>query len=731
MPRRTDQRSGPLIVASAVFLSLATDLSCQTSTPRTPEGVQEVQRSSVPGQRIPQQRQILTSALQGIVLDADDRPLAGVSVQLLGRASSNSAQTTGDGVFRLLQMPPGNYDLTFSNGGEQAYVRRDVELNAGEVLSIKVHLLTFGNPPGRMPIAQQPTELNGEGQYPTISQRPDSNGVVVVAKELELPPDSRVYSPQPDRWQVGMPHYHRYAENLEAPFILGHWYDPFNRNNLKGDIPIKGQKTFFSFTADSITALDGRRLPTPSGQSTADPNQPGFFGRGGQFFLAQTFRFTFDLFHGDTNAFRPVDWRIRITPAANLNYIHAQENQVISPDVRAGTSRIDGHVGLQEAFGEVKLRNLGPNFDFVNLRAGVQQFVSDFRGLIFVDEQPGVRLFGNLRSNRLQYNFAGFDLLEKNTNSGLNTLSRRYREVAIANIFIQDFFIKGYTAQFSYHFQRDQATLHYDDNGFLVRPAPIGTVSCGNIFASCSVSDIALVHRIDSHYIGWTGDGHIGRTNINHAFYQVFGDDTLNPLAGHKVDINARLAEVELSQDRDWMRYRISFLYASGEKNPVGRTAHGFDSIVDAESFAGGEFSFFNRESIRLTSTGVALNPADSFLPDLRASKDEGQSNFVNPGIFLYNAGVDSKLTQNIKLIGNVSFLQFSRTEPLTFLLQQSDIRRAIGVDSSIGVLYRPLLSDNIVITVGTAVLAPGQGLRDISNSQTLISTFGTVRFQF
>jgi hypothetical protein len=97
----------------------------------------------------------------------------------------------------------------------------------------------------------------------------------------------------------------------------------------------------------------------------------------------------------------------------------------------------------------VKLHDLSPNYDFVNLRAGIQQFVSDFRGFVFADEQPAVRVFGNLRSNRVQCDLVGFDLLEKDTNSGLNTIEhRRGRDVAIANIYIQDFFAKGYTTQF-------------------------------------------------------------------------------------------------------------------------------------------------------------------------------------------------------------------------------------------------------------------------------------------
>ena len=161
------------------------------------------------------------------------------------------------------------------------------------------------------------------------------------------------------------------------------------------------------------------------------------------------------------------------------------------------------------------------------------------------------------------------------------------------------------------------------------------------------------------------------------------------------------------------LRYRASFLYASGDDRPRSGTSTGFDSIVDAEAFAGGEFSFFNRESIRLTGTGVALTPGDSFLPDLRSSKDEGQSNFNNPGLYLYNAGADAKLTQSLKVVGNVNFLQFARTQPLIFILQQNGIRRTIGTDASVGAVYRPLLSDNIILSGGAAVLVPGRGLRD------------------
>jgi len=677
----------------------------------------EVQRSAPVPQRVPQQKTSTVSALQGMVTDNAGLPLAGVVVTLENSRSitiAGPALTSGDGIFRLLQVLPGTYDLIFMRQDRIASRRQEVELRAGEVLSIEVHLPAVPTN-AASPLAQMPAETIENGAYRELSRRPDADGAIVVPSEGPPPPESANFQPQRDRWGIPMPDYHRYGANSESPYVLGHWYDPFNRNVLKADKPIFG-KTFFSFTGQSFTSVDGRRLPVPAGQSTARPVEPGFFGQGGQFFLAQTFRMTFDLFHGDTAAFRPVDWRVRITPAANINYLNARENQVVNADVRAGTTRLDGYVGLQEGFFELKLHDFGPDYDFVNLRAGIQQFVSDFRGFIFADEQPGLRLFGNLRSNRVQYNLAGFDLLEKNTNSGLNTFARRGREVAIANIYIQDFFAKGYTTQFSYHFVRDNGSIHYDDNGFLVRPAPIGTIA---------------PHRIDANYYGWTGDGHIGRFNLTNAFYQALGHDEENEIAGRRISINAQLAAVELSQDHDWLRFRTSFLYSSGDNNPRDGVGRGFSSIVDGVAFAGGEFSFFNREGIPFARAGVALTAPDSFLPDLRSSKDEGQSNFVNPGLYLYNAGAEADVLPGLKVVGNVNFLQFARTQPLIFLLQQNGIRRTVGVDAGIGAIYRPFLSDNITIHAGATALVPSSGLREIYTSQTLFSIFAIVKFQF
>jgi len=454
-----------------------------------------------------------------------------------------------------------------------------------------------------------------------------------------------------------------------------------------------------------------------------------FFGRGEQGFAAQNFRLSFDLFEGDTS-FRPIDLRLRFTPEFNLNFIQTRERGLVNIDVRNGTNRFDTHAGVQEAFVEAKLHDLSPNFDFISVRAGIQQFVSDFRGFIFAEEQPGIRLFGNLRSNRINYNLAYFYFLEKNTNSGLNTFERRHQQVYVGNVYIQDFFAKGYTTEFSFHYNRDDPTIHFDDNGFLVRPAPIGDVVNGSI----------LAHGIRAYYLGWASNGHIKRLNVSHAFYQALGHDSLNPIAGRRVNINGRMGALELSVDKDWARFRTSFFYASGDPSNRsdalglggrGSTAHGFDTIVDETNFAGGAFSFFDQEGIRLLGSGVALTNPASLLVSLRSNKEEGQANFVNPGVYIFNAGADFNVTPKLKAFVNANYLRFDRTEPMEILLFQRGIQHSIGMDTGVGIQYRPPLTENIVITSGVSNLVPGAGFREILNGRVLVSGFTSIKLVF
>jgi hypothetical protein len=511
-----------------------------------------------------------------------------------------------------------------------------------------------------------------------------------------------------DRWRIVPPPY-----ELN---VHGSRRDPYNQNRWKGDYPLRGDDLFLVLTAVSDTLSEGRTVPTPSGVSADRPGSIEFFGDDGQLVGNQVLFVSADLFAGDT-AFRPIDWRIKASLAVNLNHVQVGENAVVKPDVRDGTDRTRGFLAVQELFGELKLADLSPSFDFVSVRAGVQPFASDFRGFVFTDTNLGVRLFGNLHANRDQWNLAYFERLEKDTNSGLNTFEWRDQRVAVANVYRQDFLTKGYTAQLSLHYLRDEPSFEFDKNGFLARPDPVGAFT---------------PHAIEAVYLGCAGLGHVGRLNVDHALYLVAGEDSLNPISGREVDIRAGMAALELSLDRDWLRPRLAVFYASGDDDPGDGDARGFDAIFDNPAFAGGGFSFWNRLGIRLAGTGVALVNRGSLLPDLTSGKDEGQPNFVNPGLLLLSAGLDAELTPKIKAVATVNYLRFARTEPLELVLFQSRIDEEIGWDLSLGARWRPFLNNNVAVIAGMAGLLPGDGFADVyEDDGALVTAFSNVTLTY
>ena len=525
------------------------------------------------------------------------------------------------------------------------------------------------------------------------------------------------FVPIEDRWRLGFPAWDRYGKGHprgdDYPYVEGHWWDPYNQNVLKGDYPIIGQHTFLNITGTWQTLVEARALPTPvtPPESTADGNPNDFFGNPNQFFTATNLRLSFDLVHGNA-AFKPADWRIRVTPIFNGNYLDVNELGVVNPDVRRGTTRFREDFALEEYFLEYKLADLGPDYDFMSVRAGSQPFVSDFKGFVFADVNRAVRLFGTRFSNRDQFNLLFFDQTEKNTNSFLNTFDDRHQNTVIANYYREDFIFPGYTAQASFHYNQDGPSIKYDKNGFLVRPDPVG---------------VARQHRVEAYYFGLAGDGHIGRINVNNTFYWVTGHDNLNPIAGQPVNINARMAAIEASYDRDWIRFRSSFFWASGDDKPLDGNAKGFDTIFDDPNFAGGQFSFWQRQAVKLL--GVNLVQRNSLVPNLRSSKFQGQSNFVNPGLYLANAGFDLELTPKARLVNNFNYLWFEETAVLEQMTFQSNISRRIGADLSTGIEYRPFLNNNVLIIAGVAGLLPGNGFRDLYNPITgrvnaLYSTF-------
>jgi hypothetical protein len=530
-------------------------------------------------------------------------------------------------------------------------------------------------------------------------------------KRIRLDPQNE-FLPIPDRWRISMPSWKRYpGARGEYPFTRGSIWNPYNQNVLKGDYAVIDNDKFFVVNLISDTILEAREVPTPRGVSFRDPPRDDFFGSAQQYFINENVVVSLELFKGAA-AFRPRDWELRVTPVFNVNYLHLEENNGVDIDVREGNTRTDFHVGFQELFIEKHLSDLTPNYDFWAFRGGIQAFTSDFRGFVFLENQLGARFFGNMFSNRVNWNLAYFHMLEKDTNSGLNEVfSSRDQDVIIANAFFQDFIWKGYTAQLVYHFNYDHADeTHFDENGFLRRPSPIGDRS---------------PNQIRAHYFGLNGEGHIGRLNLSNACYFVLGQESHNPIAQRDIDIHAFMAAFEPSIDFDWLRIKGTFFYASGDGDPFDGYGYGFDTIVDNPNFGGAGASYWQRQAIPFGDTFVFLTGRNSFLPSLRSIKNEGQANFVNPGLFLLGGGIDARISQKWRADFNANYMSFDRTEALELLLFQNKVSRSLGIDYSLGVQYRPLLTDNIIVNLGFAVFQPLDGFADIyEKKHSLYSAF-------
>ena len=112
---------------------------------------------------------------------------------------------------------------------------------------------------------------------------------------------NRDFLPMDDRWRIGFPEWDRYGNGHplldDYPFELGHWWDPFNQNVLKGDYPIIGQHTFLNVTASTQILYEPRQVPTATTpfESTLRPFQEEFFGRPNQAAINQFFTLSFDL----------------------------------------------------------------------------------------------------------------------------------------------------------------------------------------------------------------------------------------------------------------------------------------------------------------------------------------------------------------------------------------------------------------------------------------------------
>ncbi len=506
-----------------------------------------------------------------------------------------------------------------------------------------------------------------------------------------LAPDD--FIPIEDRWRL----------INDLGLVEEKWYDPYNRNILKADRPIY-KDWFFSLGLISDTVFEARSLPVPVGlQGTKGAGKLGIFGDGDMVTFNQNLILAGIVFQGDT-VFRPPDYEFRFTPVINYNYTKAEQLRLLNIDPGRGTHRHDTHIGLQELFLDYHIRNVSDRYDFDSIRVGIQPFSTDFRGFLFQDLQLGIRLFGNRDNNLWQYNLAWFRRLEKDTNSGLNDVSEDVRDddIFIANIYRQDWPVLGFTTQGTvvHNRNREDEETFFNTNGFIERPSSLGQ---------------ERLRRYRVTYLGLNGDGHFGRLNLTYSMYYAMGSETRSTFANRPSDIRAYFGAAEAGFDFDWIRTRLSFLHASGDKNPFDGKSTGFDAIFENPIFAGADTSFFVRQGIPFVGGGgVTLSTRNGVLNNLRSSKEHGQSNFTNPGVTLIGAGADFDILPELRFTANVNQIWFANTASIEVARNQGSIDPNIGTDVSGAFIYRPWFHQNVVFRLSGSVLIPGKGYKEL-----------------
>jgi hypothetical protein len=471
--------------------------------------------------------------------------------------------------------------------------------------------------------------------------------------EEETPAVELTPAPPQDTWPGLRPLFYRWrlldAYGVQVP--RGSIIDPYNQNPLKGDFPVFGQNTFLVLTA----------LYNPKALFTNQQNVDTQFNN--------DLVTAIELFHGST-VFKPKDWSLKASGKGIYN---------------RGNQDVDDFSFL-ELFGELKLFDVGPNYDFTALRAGSQFFKTDFNGFIFQDFNLGAQLFGELNANRNQWALAFLDLRKKE--NGLLTFDRQDQQVFFANFFVQDFLRPGFNTVFSAHYNRDRRD---------------------RFFTGLNQD------KLDVFYFGVAADGHFGRLEFNPAVYFAFGKDEFvfplqEGLVQAEVDVSGYLAGVEFAYPSDYRNYRAAFFITSGDDDPFDDKAKGFAAINENINLFGGANSFI--------IGGAAFNKPNSFIP----SNQGILSDFINPGMLLANVGLDLVLTPKLFSTSNFNYFQFMKTESAFFAPAGFFDSKSIGFEFNTQLNYRLFLNENFIIQLGGNIFFPQDGAKQLGVDDTVVT---------
>jgi hypothetical protein len=534
--------------------------------------------------------------------------------------------------------------------------------------------------------ADAPPSASAGAQTASDKQSAPPAAAAAPAAAPEAKPPDEIVPPKKVRRRWGTYNLAGHPEYTYNPF------DPYHQNTLKADYPLAGD-WFLQLNAlntvvyKSRSNLDFRNIfpDTPTRTFLSHNN----------FFNENVF-YGFELRHHQ-DVFVPSNFKIHMDGV----FDHKQNPNAIKQDTADNAHVFD-------AFVDVRLFDAGhDNFDLTFLRAGIQAFQSDFHGLIFNDEGLGGRIFGEFRKNRIRYDIVGLKLFQKNAVSGFIDFSKPSRhDVGIFRFTFEDFLVKGWNSEWSVHFNYD--------------PRDITTTGA--------------IAGLNTVYYGATLNGHLGRWIFNPAAYGVTGKAD-HVVGGFPVKhtVAAYTGLVDLQYPLDFAKFRLGYVYASGDNNPNDTKDRGFDAISDGVQLFGGPISYFVGENIKFGAGDLVR--ANSFFPSLRNANQ--QANYVNPGLQIMNGGMDFILTPRIQTAVNVNYVRFNNTGsyPNATGTLANIFHKDAGLEGNAFIRIKPFLhqiNQNVVLDLGFSALHPLQGLQDMFQTDKMVySTFVALRLVY
>jgi hypothetical protein len=196
-----------------------------------------------------------------------------------------------------------------------------------------------------------------------------------------------------------------------------------------------------------------------------------------------------------------------------------------------------------------------------------------------------------------------------------------------------------------------------------------------------------------------------------------FGSDRDNIFTDRKGKIRSFFAAAEPSFGA-WTGSgsAVHCLYASGDKDPFDDKEDRLRCHLRKSDLRGRGHQLLDPpvDPVRRRRAAVAISGRNGILNSLRSSKEQGQSNFNNPGTILLGAGADFDILPELRLSTNLNHLWFANTSVLQALRNEGSIPKDIGWDISAAAIYRPKFTQNLVFRASAAVLQSGDGFRDL-----------------